>query len=144
MVRTLAAHPALLPGSPPPRDDEDVEVVLRAVPELAFFPELAACVPEVPAGAWPPGRPEFARLDEPALRARVLAGLDALAQRAVRERSGGLAFLVRTLTYFLVGDAALPAAEHPLLVALFLRGAARACEGVDAPPEIARAMDRWG
>lgn len=140
----LAAHPALLPGAPPPRDDDDVEFILRAVPELAFFPELAGCVPAVPAGdAWPPGPGELARLDTAALRTDVLAGLDALALRAEREQSGGLAFLVRTLTYFLVGDAALPAAEHPLLVALFLRGAARGREALDVPPEIARAMDRW-
>ncbi|MDC0666691.1 hypothetical protein [Nannocystis radixulma] len=138
-------HPALHPGSPPPADDQDVEFVLRAVPELAFFPELAACVPAVTAdGTWPPGRDAFVGHGLDDLRAQVLQGLTALGERAERERSGGLAFLVRTLTHFLVGPAALPAVEHPLLVALLLRGAARAHDGVDTPLEIARAMDRWG
>lgn len=138
-------HPALHPGSPPPADDQDVEFVLRAVPELAFFPELAACVPAAPlTGEFPPARDAFAGHDLEGLRAQVLDGLAALADRAERERSGGLAFLVRTLTYFLVGPAALPAVEHPLVVALLLRGAARAHEGRDTALEIARAMDRWG
>ncbi|WP_434417439.1 hypothetical protein [Nannocystis pusilla] len=138
-------HPALHPGSPPPADDEDVEVVLRAVPELAFFPELQPCVPtDEVAGPWPPRRETFAGRDFEALRAGALRGLGALADRAERERSGGMAFLVRTLTYFLVGPAALPAVEHPLLVALLLRSAARAHEGADTALEIARAMDRWG
>ncbi|PCC68117.1 hypothetical protein SAMN02745121_04538 [Nannocystis exedens] len=138
-------HPALHPGSPPPADDEDVEVVLRAVPELAFFPELEPCIRagEV-TGPWPPGREAFAGRDFEDLRTQALRGLEALADRAERERSGGLAFLVRTLTYFLVGPAALPAVEHPLLVALLLRGAARGHEGADTALEIARAMDRWG
>lgn len=138
-------HPALHPGSPPPADDEDVEVVLRAVPELAFFPELAPCVPpDAATGPWPPSREAFAGRDFEALRTEALRGLEALADRAERERSGGMAFLVRTLTYFLVGPAALPAVEHPLLVALLLRSAARAHEGADTALEIARAMDRWG
>lgn len=138
-------HPALHPGSPPPADDEDVEVVLRAVPELVFFPELRPCVPTDPVtGPWPPSREAFAGRDLEPLRAAALRGLEALADRAERERSGGTAFLVRTLTYFLVGPAALPAVEHPLLVALLLRGAARAHEGADTALEIARAMDRWG
>ena len=135
-------HPALLPGSPAPRDDHDIEVVLRAVPELAFFPEFAACVPAVPAAvSWPPTPADLAGLDLE--RSQVLAGLDLLAVRAQQQRSGGLAFLVRTLTYFLVGPAALPAGQHPLLVALYLRGAARGHHGRDVALEIARAMDRW-
>ncbi|WAS96957.1 hypothetical protein [Nannocystis punicea] len=138
-------HPALHPGSPPPADDEDVEFLLRAVPELAFFPELADCVGTGGYdGPWPPGREAFAGRDLADLRDRALRGLEALADRAERERSGGLAFIVRTLTYFLVGPAALPAVEHPLLVALLLRGAARTHEGADTALEIARAMDRWG
>ncbi|MDC0716071.1 hypothetical protein [Nannocystis bainbridge] len=138
-------HPALHPGSPPPTDDEDVEIVLRAVPELAFLPELADCVPAATiVGAWPPSREAFAAADLDHLRARVLRGLEALGERAERERSGGLGFLVRTLTYFLVGSAALPAVEHPLLVALLLRAAARDHDGADTALEIARAMDRWG
>ena len=138
-------HPALHPGSPPPTDDQDVEFVLRAVPELAFLPELAACVPAAtPSAEWPPERDAFAGQDLDGLRARLVHGLAALADRAERERSGGLAFLVRTLTYFLVGPAALPAVEHPLIVALLLRSAARGHEGRDSALEIARAMDRWG
>lgn len=117
---------------------------MRAVPELAFFPEFAACVPAVPAVvSWPPTPADLAGLDLGPERSQVLAGLDALAVRAEQQRSGGLAFLVRTLTYFLVGPAALPAGQHPLLVALFLRGAARGHQGRDAALEIARAMDRW-
>lgn len=138
-------HPALLPGSPPPQDEHDVEFVLRAVPELAFLPELAGGVPELSvADDWPPGRDAFAGHELGPLQSAVMRGLEALAARAERERCGGLAFLVRTLTYFLVGPAALPAVEHPLIVALLLRGAARGRDGLDTPLEIARAMDRWG
>lgn len=137
-------HPALLPGSAPPKDDADVEFILRAVPELAFFPELAGCVPDLPVpDEWPPGRRRFGDVELEGWRDQVLRGLEALAARAERERSGGLAFLVRTLTYFLAGPAALPAVEHPLLVALLLRAAARGREGLDVPLELARAMDRW-
>jgi hypothetical protein len=135
-------HPGLLPGSPPPEHDVDVDSLLRAVPELAFFPELGPCVPDVPAGR-DPDPAGLARLDGPDLRARVLTGLVALAERAEREQSGGLAALVRILTFFLAGERAVPAADHPLLVALYLRGAARASGGDDSWAEIARAMDRW-
>lgn len=138
-------HPALLPGSPPPQDDQDVEFILRAVPELAFSPELAGCIPELSVpGEWPPTRQQIGDSEPEGFRAQVLSGLEALAARAERERSGGLAFLVRTLTYFLAGEAALPAVEHPLMVALLLRAAARGREGLDTPLELARAMDRWG
>lgn len=137
-------HPRLMPGSPPPQDQEDVEAVLRAVPDLACWPELDACVPDLPAGPDAAPTPaELTRLVDAAALARVLTGLESLAARAESERSGGLAFLVRTLTHFLVGEAALPAAEHPLLVALYLRGVARAHGRREAPPEIARAMDGW-
>jgi len=138
-------HPSLRPGSPPPRDAGDVEDALRAVPELAFSPELGAAVPTLPpARAWPPAPDELLPFADPDLFARVLAGLGDLAARAERERSGGLAFLVRTMLHFLAGDAALPPAEHPLLVALLLRGAARARARPDTVAEIARAMDHWG
>lgn len=140
---TAPSHPALLPGSPPPGASEDVDFILRAVPELAFFPELEPAIPAVSSAVWPPGPDALARIDEHDFRADLLSGLQALSQRAERERSGGLAFLVRTLTYFLVGPAALPLAEHPLAVAVFLRGAARGRAELDVPREIARAMDRW-
>lgn len=137
-------HPGLLPGSPPPEHDVDVDVLLRAVPELVFFPELDPCVPAVPAGrGWPPTAAELAPLDGADLRERVLTGLVALAGRAERENSGGLAALVRILTFFLAGERALAAPEHPLLVALFLRGAARGRGVAETPAEIARAMDMW-
>lgn len=135
-------HPGLRPGSPPPEHDADLDSLLRAVPELAFFPELGACVPDVPAGR-APDPTELARLDGPDLRARVLTALESLGERAQREDNGGLAALVRILTFFLAGDRAVPAADHPLLVALYLRGAARARGDGDSWPEIARAMDRW-
>lgn len=135
-------HPRLAPGSPPPQDPDEVDAVLRAVPDLSCWPELDACVPDVPRDT-PPTPAELTRLVDVAAVARVLAGLEALAARAEREQSGGLAFLVRTLTYFLVGDTAVPAVEHPLLVALYLRGAARARGRPESPPEIARAMDEW-
>lgn len=138
-------HPGLRPGSPPPHDAAAVELILRAVPELAFLDELAGAVPRGPAGrSWPPGPDELAPLADAAFLARVADGLGALAERAERERSGGLAFLVRTMLHFLHGDGALPARDHPLLVALLLRGAARARERPDTLAEIARAMDRWG
>jgi hypothetical protein len=137
-------HPALHPGSAPPRDDQDVEFILRAVPELAFFPELAGCVPDISLpDEWPPSRQRLGDLELDGWRDQVLRGLEALAARAERERSGGLAFLVRTLTYFLAGPAALPAHEHPLMVALLLRAAARGREGLDTPLGLAQAMDRW-
>lgn len=135
-------HPRLVPGSPPPQGPDDVDLVLRAVPDLACWPELDACVLAVPPGAAASPADLTRRVDAAAV-ARVLTGLEALAVRAERERSGGLAFLVRTLTHFLVGDAAVPAADHPLLVALYLRGAARAAGGPETPREIARAMDEW-
>ena len=137
-------HPRLMPSSPPPQDPDDVEAVLRAVPDLACWPELDRCVPDLPAGRdVAPSPAELTRLVDGAALARVLTGLGSLAARAESERNAGLAFLVRTLTHFLVGDAALPAAEHPLLVALYLRGVARACGRRESPPEIARALDQW-
>jgi hypothetical protein len=135
-------HPGLLPGSPPPEHDVDVDFLLRAVPELACFAELDPCVPDVPAGRGADPA-ELARLDSPELRARVLTALTALGERAERERSGGLAALVRILTFFLAGEQAVPAVDHPLLVALYLRGVARAGGRIDSAAAIARAMDEW-
>lgn len=135
----------LHPGSRPPDGPEEVEALLRRVPELAFVPELEPCVPHTPPGvAWPPSPADLVAGADAEFLARVLTGLSALAERAERERNGGLAALIRILTYFLHGDAALPAGEHPLLVALLLRGAARAQGRPDAAAEIARAMDLWG
>jgi hypothetical protein len=114
--------------------------ILRKVPELAFFPELGGCVPRLDAPAPLAGRAAAARvaaLAGPDLVAGVRGALDRLRARAEAESNGGLRFLVASLAHFL---GSLAAERHPLLVALYLRGAD---PRIQAPGELALAMDAF-
>lgn len=136
----MKRSPLIQPGSNDPADPEQVEALLRWLPALAFEPELHACVPSRSRRA--PLTPE--RIDREAdasLLERVSSALRALQSRAAAERNGGLSFLARTCLHFV--EEKLPASEHPLLVALFLRAEARAGKLEDSPRAIAARLDRW-
>lgn len=136
--RTLGLHP----GSRAPENPEEVETLLRQVPGMPFAPELEACMFE-PSSLGPgPSHDELERLADDAHLRRVLEGLDALAQRAGREDSGGLAFLANTLRHFLTVQK-LPPLEHPLVVGLYLRAHARKAGRPESARAIALAMDDW-
>lgn len=130
--------PALRPGSPEPADHDAVEQLLRFVPELAFLPELAPCVPS-PRRDETALRPDAIDVDD-AFVQRLAQGLRTLQERAQREQNGGLLFLTRTLVHFLCEEP-VPAKEHPLIVALYLRSEARAGRLDDTPAALSRAMD---
>jgi hypothetical protein len=132
----------LHPGSRMPRDGDEVDVLLRLVPEIAFEPELAECVLPAAAlaGASPLDPAHLARLADDAYLARMRGGLARLIARAERETNGGLQFLASTLEHF--ADQLSPD-DHPLVVALWCRSWARKRGRDDAPAAIAVAMDDY-
>jgi hypothetical protein len=73
---------------------------------------------------------------------RVVEALQALQARAEAQADGGLRFLAGTLRHFLEVER-IPAAEHPLVVALFARTDARRRGAPDHPSEVARVLDGW-
>ncbi|MCX4244247.1 hypothetical protein [Paraliomyxa miuraensis] len=129
------------PGSPAPRNPDEVELLLRMVPKLAYFPELHALLPApLPPGPLSPRA--VAEGAEPQWLLRVVDALWALEQRASDHDDGGLRFLAVTLRHFLQEQRIDPA-EHPLVVALFVRTAARRGELPDHPAHVARVLDGW-
>jgi hypothetical protein len=136
-VITLAE---LQPGSSEPASPHEVDLLLTFVPELSFLPPLAPGVPRLPPGAATHQAVDDHFRDQ-ALEV-VVSGLRTLTQQAAAERNGGLAFLVRTLLHF-IEEQPVPPSQHPLLVALYLRGVARAAGQDESPRAIAAAMDRW-
>ncbi len=130
----------LEPGSREPSDPAEVDHLLSFVPELSFLDAFADCVP-----ALPPSPPTHAEVDayfEGESLATVVAALRSVGGEAERTDNGGIAFLVRTMLHFIEAQP-VPASQHPLLVALYLRGAARASGTAETSRAIANAMDRW-
>jgi hypothetical protein len=133
----------LHPGSPMPDDSDEVDELLRLVPDVAFAPELEGCLfgADALAGTSLFVSPaHLARLSDAAYLVRLRAALDALGQRAKREGNGGLEFLARTLGHFLDR---MPPDEHPLVVAMWCRSWARRRGRDEVPAAIADAMDHY-
>lgn len=129
------------PGSPAPRNPAEVEQLLRTVPQLAYVPELDALVP-APLRSLPVCPQAVTEGADPAWLSRLADALLAIEQRAREHDDGGLRFLAVTLRHFLEEQQIGPA-EHPLVVALFIRTAARRGELPDHPAHIARVLDGW-
>jgi hypothetical protein len=125
----------LEPGFGEPTTPEEVEHLLHLVPEIAFMPELQACVPS---HVTTPVTTET--IDAEADVATIRLALQELRIRAHLENRGGLRFLARTLLHF-VDE--IPPSQHPLVVALFLRAEAAAGCLDDTPAALSRAMDRF-
>jgi hypothetical protein len=128
------------PGSPAPRNPAEVEALLRLVPAVAFFPEIDALAP-APLAPGPLTQQALADVDA-AWLAAMSEALAALEARAEATADGGLRFLAVTLRHFLDAERVAPA-EHPLVVALFVRAHARREGRPDHPNEVARALDGW-
>lgn len=136
-------HLGVFPGSPMPTDADEVDALLRLVPDVAFAPEVDRCLfaAEALAGMSPFAPPEqIARLADAEFVARLRGALDAARERARREKNGGLEFLATTLAHFL--DRMTPG-EHPLVVALWCRSWARRRGRDEVPAAIAVAMDEY-
>jgi len=136
-------HLGVFPGSPMPADPDEVDALLRLVPDVAFVPELDRCLfpNDALAGLSPFEPPEqIARLADAAYLQGLRKSLDAVLARARREKNGGLEFLATTLAHFL--DRMTPG-EHPLVVALWCRSWARRRGRDDVPAAIAVAMDEY-
>ena len=131
---------ALGPGSTAPRDPSEVEHLLRRVPEVAFLPPLTELLPAPLRGELSP-EAVAAGADRAWLR-RLIAALARVEAHAQRTDDGGLRFLAVTLRHFLTKEA-IPPAEHPLVVALFVRTAARRDGGADHPATVVAAMNDW-
>jgi hypothetical protein len=130
-------------GSSMPGDSDEVDALLRRVPEVAFAPELEGCLFGADALAGSSvfaGPGHLARLSDAAYVVRLRAALDALGRRAKQEDNGGLEFLARTLGHFLDR---MPGDEHPLVVALWCRSWARRRGRDEVPAAIAVAMDQY-
>jgi hypothetical protein len=143
MTAHLERHLGVFPGSPMPADSDEVDALLRLVPDVAFLPELERCLfaSEILAGMSPFAAPEqIAELADTTYVAKLRAGLDAARARAGREKNGGLEFLATTLSHFL--DRMTPG-EHPLVVALWCRSWARRRGRDEVPEAIAVAMDEY-
>ncbi len=137
--RGLGLHP----GSRMPADSDEVDALLRLVPDVAFAPEMEGCLfpGDALAGTSLFVAPaQLARLADAAYLLRLRAGLDAVGQRAKQEDNGGLEFLARTLGHFLDR---LPPDEHPLVVAMWCRSWARRRGRDEVPAAIAAAMDHY-
>ena len=136
-------HLGVFPGSPMPASADEVDALLRLVPDVAFAPELERCLfaAEALAGMSPFAPPEqIARLAGHAFLTGLRSALDAVRERARREKNGGLEFLATTLAHFL--DRMTPG-EHPLVVALWCRSWARRRGRDEVPAAIAIAMDKY-
>lgn len=127
----------LQPGSAEPQSPREVDELLTAVPELAFLPEFDGCVPALQVG-----EPSHEDADRMSDIPGVAAALHALSQTATAQDNGGLSFLVRTLLHF-IEVKSVPASQHPLIVALYLRGSARFRGEAETPAAVATAMDTW-
>ncbi len=132
----MVNHPALAVGVPEPSSPGQVEWLLRHVPDFAYLPAFEALVPHV-----------GATLDLPAAvaglglpwRERVQDALERVATDARQAGAGGQCFLARTMLHFLVTQP-IELSEHPLVVALCMRGRAQAGAFEDTPQQVARAM----
>ncbi len=126
-----------------PADADEVDALLRLVPDVAFSPEMERCLfaTEALAGMSPFAAPEqIARLADAAFLARLRGALERVGERARKEKNGGLEFLATTLAHFL--DRMTPG-EHPLVVALWCRSWARRRGRDEVPAAIAVAMDEY-
>lgn len=131
---------ALQPGSREPANPAEVDLILSFVPELAFHPSFEACVPT--AADSPASHAAVDQHFVGETLARAGAALHEVAAIAREQTNGGLAFLVRSMLHFIESQP-VPPSQHPLLVALYLRGSARATASADTAPAIAAAMDAW-
>lgn len=130
----------LKPGSREPATPDEVDRLLTYVPVLSFLPELERCVPSSS-----PPQPSHEAVDahfEGQALADVLEALRQLQRQAERSDNGGMAFLARTMLHFAEVEPVARSA-HPLLVALHLRGVARASGGFDTQRAVAKAMNLW-
>ena len=134
----MIPRPQLQPGSSAPNSPAEIDELLTAVPELAFLPEFEGCVPTLD----PRAKPSHEDADRVSDVRGVAAALHALSQAADSQGNGGLSFLVRTLLHFIEVKAVAPS-QHPLIVALYLRGHAQSCGETETPAAIAAAMDHW-
>jgi hypothetical protein len=126
-----------------PADPEEVDALLRLVPDVAFAPEVGECLfpSERLAGMSPFAPPEqIASLADDAYLGALREALSAVRSRAHAESNGGLEFLATTLNHFL--DRMAPG-EHPLVVALWCRSWARRRGRDEVPAAIAVAMDEY-
>lgn len=133
----MIPRPQLQPGSSEPQSPREIDELLTAVPELAFLPEFEGCIPTLGSGG--PSHEDADRISDVH---GITAALHALSQAATSQGNGGLSFLVRTLLHF-IEVKAVPPSQHPLIVALYLRGSARSRGESETPASVATAMDDW-
>ena len=129
----------LQPGSPEPKSPAEIDALLTAVPELAFLSEFDGCVPAMDGSCEVSHEDVDSRMSDVS---GVASALHALSAAAISESNGGLEFLVRTLLHFIEVQR-VPPSQHPLIVALYLRGNVRAHGEAETPASIAAAMDHW-
>jgi len=137
--RILGLHP----GSRMPADSDEVDALLRRVPDVAFAPELEGCLfpADALAGTYLFSSPDqIGRLATPQYVAGVREALGKVTARAGLEENAGLEFLAKTLDHFLDG---MPPDEHPLIVALWCRSWARRRGRDEVPAAVAAAMDEY-
>ncbi|MBV1858322.1 MAG: hypothetical protein KUG77_07910, partial [Nannocystaceae bacterium] len=132
-------RPELQPGSSEPAGRAEIDALLTAVPELAFMPEFEGCVPTLDGVTETSHEDADNRMSDVRGVATVL---HTLSKEATSQANGGLLFLVRTLLHFIEVQA-VPPSQHPLIVALYLRGSARCRGETETPASVAAAMDHW-
>jgi hypothetical protein len=130
------------PNSRHPRNSDEMDLLLRRVPEVALLPELAKLRfergkefrgPEVD------HRATIARLADRTYLKGLDAALDEVRRRAETERNGGLLFLTTSLRHFV---STLPPERHPLVVAMYFLSMSRSADE-ETPEFIALCMDEY-
>lgn len=136
------AELGLGPDSRQPRDSEEMDLLLRRVPEVALLPELAKLRFErgnVSRGPEMDHRATISRLADRTYLEGLDAALDEVRRRAERERNGGLLFLTASLRHFV---STLPPERHPLVVALYFLSTSRSADE-ETPEFLALCMDEY-
>jgi hypothetical protein len=131
------------PGSPLPRNAQEMDLLLRRVPEVALFPEFRhlrfSNTDSAPAGSKHHAA-RVAKLADAAYLERVREALSALERRAAEESNGGLTFVASSLRHFVTS---LPAERHPLVVALYFSSLAGDRPEAESPEFLACQMDDY-
>ncbi len=134
-------------GSKTPKNEREVEALLRNLPHFALLPDFEACLIARERLGSQSGKPVADQADtlfDANVMESVRGALARVQDRAREENNGGQLFLAATFDHFLANEPDLPPSEHPLLVALYIRSLSAAENLPSDPIRMAAALDKFG